>query len=139
MLANYCVYNLSILLYVLFCDCYSNILLFSAKICSPVEYSELSSDNQGGLGVPGRKTIIIVTDGVLIYWLYYWDVSSQTMNQQGSVNQSGSTSGSNSTFGVVEVNLEVLELKVWLCYLNYILLDNPFSSLIVLHSYHLFL
>ena len=54
----------------------------------------------------------IVTDGVLLYWLYYHDIPNQTGSRRGPANQSGSSSGSSSTLGVVEVVLEVLELKV---------------------------
>ncbi len=62
--------------------------------------------------MPSRKTLNVVSDGVVLYWLYYHDVSSQTGGRSGSVNQSGSTIGSSSAVGMVEVYLEVLELKV---------------------------
>ncbi|XP_028400510.1 probable E3 ubiquitin-protein ligase HECTD4 [Dendronephthya gigantea] len=80
------------------------------KICAPVEYNR-NSDSHNGQVLTGRKTVNIVTDGVLIYWLYYHDVPSQTASLSRPATGSGATSVSGSTFNVVEVYLEVLEIK----------------------------
>ena len=81
------------------------------QISSPVEYSPTSSC-PNDTDAPGRKTLNIITDGVLLYWIYYHDMSSQTTNRVGPANQSASTSGPSNTHGTVEVYLEVWELKV---------------------------
>ena len=77
-----------------------------------MEYNP-NTNSHSDTGVPSRRTLNIVSDGVSLYWLYYHDVTNQTgSGRHMPANQSGSTSGSSSTFGVVEVYLEVLELMV---------------------------
>lgn len=75
-----------------------------SQIRSSVEYSL-----HHNTAASNRKTVNVITDGLLIYWVYYNAVLSKTGGRDTPVSQSGSTNG---TANSIEVYLEILALKV---------------------------
>lgn len=69
------------------------------KVCSLVEYNP-SEKGSSSFSVCNRKTVNVISDGVLLYWLYYYDVPQP---------EKMPTSGNVST--IVDIYMEVLEMK----------------------------